>query len=117
MPSSKPAAQLGAQAQCGVRGHSWTIAGVKAAAGSSARRPGPLLMAISVHSPAEPLVRARLAGINVVKVRPTQKADVWAAELLRGSEQRHLAESKLYWIASGAQHTASWGLSMARMLG
>ena len=78
MPSSKPAAQLGAQAQCGVRGHSWTIAGVKAATGTSARRPGPPLMAISVHSPAEPLVRARLAGINVVKVRPTQKAAICA---------------------------------------
>ena len=30
------AAQLDATAQCGVRGHSWTIAKVKAAAGSSA---------------------------------------------------------------------------------
>ena len=117
MPSSKPAAQLDAQAQCGVRGRSWTIARVKAAAGSSARRPDPPLVAISVRSPAEPLVRARLAGINVVKVRFTQKADVWAADLLRGSGQRHLAESKLYWIASGAQHTASWGLSLAHMVG
>ena len=90
---------------------------MKAAAGSSARRPGPPLVAISVRSPAEPLVRARLAGINVVKVRFTQKADVWVADLLRGSGQRHLAERKLYWIASGEQHTASWGLSLAHMVG
>lgn len=53
----------------------------------------------------------------MVKVRFTQKADVWAADLLRGSGQRHLTESKLYWIASGAEHTASWALLLARMLG
>ena len=62
---------------------------------------GPPLMAISVHSPAWPLDRARVAGIDVTKVRLSQNADVWAADLLWAGLQCWLRESDRHWIVAG----------------
>jgi exonuclease III len=62
---------------------------------------GPRIKVVSVYSPAWPVDRNRLEGIDVSKVRLTQNKDVWVADLLWASIQKLKPEAHEYWIIAG----------------
>jgi hypothetical protein len=62
---------------------------------------GPLLKAISVYSPAWPVARSRLTGIDVSSVRLTQNPDVWVADLLWAALRRSAPSESDAWLVAG----------------
>lgn len=62
---------------------------------------GPPLKAVSVYSPAWPVGRGRLNGIDVTEVRLTRNSDVWVADLLWASLQKQRPNPDEPWIVAG----------------
>lgn len=74
---------------------------------------GPTLNVVSVYSPAWPVDRARLAGIDVSAVRLTQNPDVWVSDLLWAAlRERTLLPSDAWMVAgdfNASETFDSWG--------
>ena len=62
---------------------------------------GPLLNVICVYSPAWPVDRGRLAGIDVSGVRLKQNRDVWVSDLLRAALSYMKLQPEEPWIVAG----------------
>jgi len=62
---------------------------------------GPPMKAISVYSPAWPVDRRRLSGIDVTGVRLTQNRDIWVSDLLWSSLQHLRSDLDQPWIVAG----------------
>jgi hypothetical protein len=62
---------------------------------------GQLLKAVSVYSPAWPVARSRLTGIDVSSVRLTQNPDVWVADLLWAALRRSAPSEYDAWLVAG----------------
>lgn len=62
---------------------------------------GPPLKAVSVYSPAWPIDRGRLSGIDVTGVRLTLNPDVWVADILWASLQHQRPDPGEPWIVAG----------------
>ncbi len=62
---------------------------------------GTQLNTINVYSPAWPVARERLAGIDVADVKLTQNPDVWVSDLLWASLTLQLPGSSADWIIAG----------------
>lgn len=62
---------------------------------------GPALRAVSVYSPAWPVDRNRLEGIDVSSVRLTQNRDVWVADLLWAALAVRPSPLTASWVVAG----------------
>ena len=63
-------------------------------------RNGPSLSLVSVYSPAWPVDRGRLEGVNVGSIRLVQNGDLWVAYLLGASLRTQLRTADA-WIVTG----------------
>ena len=59
------------------------------------------LNAVSVYSPAWPVSRSRLKGLDISDVKLTQNPDVWVADLLWASLKHHLPNATADWLIAG----------------
>jgi exodeoxyribonuclease-3 len=62
---------------------------------------GPLLKAVSVYSPAWPVARSRLTGIDASNVRLTQNHDVWVTDLLWAALRQSAPFGSDAWLVAG----------------
>jgi exonuclease III len=62
---------------------------------------GPPLKAVSVYSPAWPVARSRLTGIDVSEVRLTQNQDVWVGDLLWAALRAQALAGAEDWVIAG----------------
>lgn len=86
--------------------HNWVARELKYFAGnllsfSIELQTGIRLNVISVYSPAWPVDRSRLKGLDVSDVKLTQNPDVWVADLLWASLKYQCPDSSTEWIVAG----------------
>jgi hypothetical protein len=62
---------------------------------------GPAMRAVSVYSPAWPVDRGRLKGMDVTSVRLTLNRDVWVADLLWASLAQMKLDDRELWVLGG----------------
>jgi exodeoxyribonuclease-3 len=62
---------------------------------------GPPLRVVSVYSPAWPVDRARLKGLDVSSVKLTLNRDVWVSDLLRASLAHMKLDRREPWVVAG----------------
>ena len=62
---------------------------------------GPRIKAVCVYSPAWPVDRGRLSGVDVTGVRLKQSRDVWVADLLWAALASDKPQPDAYWVIGG----------------